>query len=69
VAHQSILTGFLISIRFLGAGKSVFALPGITAFERRGAKGLGKVFSLLLAAFAVMMIRIGIKGWMDLISR
>jgi small neutral amino acid transporter SnatA (MarC family) len=26
-----------------------------------GAKGLGKVFSLLLAAFAMMMIRMGIK--------
>jgi len=31
-----------------------------------GAKGIGKVFSLLLAAFAMMMIRIGIKGWMAL---
>jgi multiple antibiotic resistance protein len=28
-----------------------------------GAKGIGKVFSLLLAAFAMMMIRMGIKGW------
>ena len=28
-----------------------------------GAKGIGKVFSLLLAAFAMMMVRIGIKGW------
>jgi multiple antibiotic resistance protein len=30
-----------------------------------GAKGIAKVSSLLLAAFAMMMIRIGIKGWMD----
>lgn len=29
-----------------------------------GAKGIAKVSSLLLAAFAMMMIRIGIKGWM-----
>ena len=33
-----------------------------------GAKGIGKVFSLLLAAFAMMMIRIGIKGWMALLG-
>jgi multiple antibiotic resistance protein len=33
-----------------------------------GAKGVGKVSSLLLAAFAMMMIRIGIKGWMDLFN-
>jgi multiple antibiotic resistance protein len=29
-----------------------------------GTKGLGKVFALLLAAFAMMMIRTGILGWM-----
>jgi multiple antibiotic resistance protein len=34
-----------------------------------GAKGIGKVFSLLLAAFAMMMIRIGIKGWMGLLDK
>jgi len=32
-----------------------------------GAKGIGKVFSLLLAAFAMMMIRKGLEGWMGLI--
>ncbi len=31
-----------------------------------GAKGIGKVFSLLLAAFAMMMIRRGLEGWMNL---
>jgi multiple antibiotic resistance protein len=31
-----------------------------------GAKGIGKVFSLLLAAFAMMMIRMGLEGWFDL---
>lgn len=155
VARQSILTGFLVSIGFLGAGKSVFALLGITvsdfqiaggillfiiaivdlifpektrtfpketmgivpigiplivgpavltlllmivhtygyfstllclilnlvvvwlAFDQShrvlglmkegGAKGIGKVSSLLLAAFAMMMIRIGMKGWLGLI--
>jgi multiple antibiotic resistance protein len=155
VARQSILTGFLVSIGFLGAGKSVFALLGVTvsdfqiaggillfiisivdlifpektrtfpketmgivpigiplivgpavltlllmivhtygyfstllclilnllvvwlAFDQShrvlglmkegGAKGVGKVSSLLLAAFAVMMIRIGMKGWLGLI--
>lgn len=30
-----------------------------------GTKGLGKVFALLLAAFAMMMIRTGILGWME----
>jgi len=154
VARQSILTGFLVSIGFLGAGKSVFALLGITVSDFQiaggillfiisivdlifpektrtfpketmgvvpigiplivgpavltlllmivhtygyistllclilnflvvwfvfgqshsimrlvkegGAKGIGKVSSLLLAAFAMMMIRIGMKGWMGL---
>jgi hypothetical protein len=33
-----------------------------------GAKGIGKVFSLLLAAFAMMMVRMGIKGWMGLLG-
>jgi multiple antibiotic resistance protein len=152
VIHQSLLTGFLVSLGFLAVGKSVFALLGITvsdfqiaggillfiisiidlifpektrtfpketmgvvpigiplivgpavltllliivhtygyvstllclilnflivwfAFRQShwimrlmkegGAKGIGKVFSLLLAAFAMMMVRIGIKGWM-----
>ena len=31
-----------------------------------GAKGLGKISSLLLAAFAMMMIRTGLKQWMGL---
>jgi multiple antibiotic resistance protein len=156
VARQSILTGFLVSIGFLGVGKSVFTLLGITVSDFQiaggillfiisivdlifpektrsfpketmgvvpigiplivgpavltllliivhtygyistllcliinflivwlvfnqshsimrlvkegGAKGIGKVFSLLLAAFAMMMIRIGMKGWMSLIQ-
>ncbi len=156
VIHQSLLTGFLVSIGFLAVGKSVFALLGITvsdfqiaggillfiisiidlifpektrtfpketlgivpigiplivgpavltllliivhtygyvstlfclilnflivwlAFSQShwimrlmkegGAKGIGKVFSLLLAAFAMMMVRIGIKGWIDLLN-
>ncbi len=155
VARQSILTGFLVSVGFLGAGKSVFVLIGITVpdfqiaggillfiisivdlifpektrtfpketmgvvpigiplivgpavltlllmivhtygyfstllclvlnllivwlafgqshrimqlIKEGGAKGLGKVFSLLLAAFAMMMIRIGLAGWKGLI--
>jgi multiple antibiotic resistance protein len=153
VARQSVLTGLLVSIGFLGAGKSVFLLLGITVsdfqiaggillfiiaivdlifpektrtfpketmgivpigiplivgpavltllliiiihtygyfstllclilnllvvwlafaqsdrimglLKEGGAKGLGKVFPLLLAAFAMMPIRMGIKGWM-----
>ncbi len=156
VIHQSLLTGFLVSIGFLVLGKSVFTLLGITvsdfqiaggillfiisivdlifpektrtfpketmgivpigiplivgpavltllliivhtygyvstllclilnflivwlAFSQShwimrlmkegGAKGIGKVFSLLLAAFAMMMVRIGIKGWIDLLN-
>jgi len=155
VIRQSILTGFLVSIGFLGVGKSVFSLLGITvsdfqiaggillfiisivdlifpektrtfpketmgvvpigiplivgpavltlllmivhtygyfstllclilnllivwlAFSQShwimrllkegGAKGIAKVSSLLLAAFAMMMIRMGMKGWMSLI--
>jgi multiple antibiotic resistance protein len=155
VIGQAILTGFLVSIGFLGVGKSVFSLLGITvsdfqiaggillfiisivdlifpektrtfpketmgvvpigiplivgpavltlllmivhtygyfstilclilnllvvwlAFSQShrimrlmkegGAKGIAKVFSLLLAAFAMMMIRLGLEGWMSLI--
>lgn len=33
-----------------------------------GAKGIAKVSSLLLAAFAMMMIRLGIKGWLAFFS-
>ena len=156
VIHQSILTGFLASIGFLAAGKSVFALLGISVsdfqiaggillfiisivdlifpektrtfpketmgvvpigiplivgpavltlllmivhtygyistllclilnffvvwlvfgqshsimrlMKEGGAKGIGKVSSLLLAAFAMMMIRKGIEGWMGLFN-
>ncbi len=34
-----------------------------------GTKGIGKVFSLLLAAFAMMMIRRGLEGWMDIFKK
>jgi small neutral amino acid transporter SnatA (MarC family) len=34
-----------------------------------GARGIGKVFSLLLAAFAMMMVRLGIEGWMDIFDK
>jgi len=40
VARQSILTGFLVSIGFLGAGKSVFALMGITVSDFQIAAGI-----------------------------
>jgi multiple antibiotic resistance protein len=33
-----------------------------------GTKGVAKVFSLLLAAFAMMMIRMGIKEWVNIIQ-
>jgi multiple antibiotic resistance protein len=157
VACQSVLTGFLVSLGFLGAGKSVFLLLGITVsdfqiaggillfiiavvdlifpektrtFPREtmgivpigiplivgpavltllliivhtygyastilclilnlllvwlafgqsqsilhlvkegGAKGIGKFSSLLLAAFAMMMIRMGLQGWMNLLHQ
>ncbi|MGB7575825.1 MAG: MarC family protein [Thermodesulfobacteriota bacterium] len=35
-------------------------------FKEGGARGIGKVFSLLLAAFAMMMIQTGIMGWLPL---
>jgi multiple antibiotic resistance protein len=157
VARQSILTAFFVSIGFLAAGKSVFALLGITVsdfqiaggillfiiavvdlifpektrtlpretmgvvpigiplivgpavltlllmivhtygyfstvfclilnllvvwlvfgqshrimafLKEGGAKGLGKVSSLLLAAFAMVMIRVGLEGWRNLFER
>ena len=36
-------------------------------FKEGGARGIGKVFSLLLAAFAMMMIRTGIMEWVRLL--
>jgi multiple antibiotic resistance protein len=157
VIRQSILTGFLASIGFLGAGKSVFALLGIAVsdfqiaggillfiisivdiifpektrtfpketmgvvpigiplivgpavltllliivhtygfistilclvlnflvvwlvfgqsrsimrlMKEGGAKGIGKISSLLLAAFAIMMIRKGLEGWIGLFNQ
>ena len=157
VIRQSILTAFLVSIGFLGAGKSIFALLGISVadfqiaggillfiiaivdliFPERtrtfpketmgvvpigiplivgpavltlllivihtygyistllclilnllvvwlvfgqshwimglmkegGAKGIGKVSALLLAAFAMMMIRMGLEGWVGPLNR
>jgi multiple antibiotic resistance protein len=157
VIRQSILTAFLVSIGFLGAGKSVFALLGISVadfqiaggillfiisivdiifpektrtfpketmgvvpigiplivgpavltlllivihtygyistllclvlnllvvwlvfgrshwimglMKEGGAKGVGKVSSLLLAAFAMMMIRKGLEGWIGLFNQ
>lgn len=157
VIHQATLTAFLVSIGFLGMGKSIFALLGISVSDFKiaggillfiiaivdlifpektrtfpketmgvvpigiplivgpavltlllmivhtygyfstllclilnllvvwlvfsqshwilrfmkegGTKGVAKVSSLLLAAFAMMMIRIGIKEWMDMFSQ
>ena len=40
VARQSILTGLLVSIGFLGAGRSVFALLGITVSDFQIAGGI-----------------------------
>jgi multiple antibiotic resistance protein len=34
-----------------------------------GAQAISKVFTLLLAAFAMMMVRMGLEGWSGLISR
>jgi multiple antibiotic resistance protein len=34
-----------------------------------GSKGVAKVSSLLLAAFAMMMIRVGLKEWMNMFSQ
>ena len=36
----------------------------LRAIKEGGAKGVAKVSSLLLAAFAMMMIRLGIQGWL-----
>jgi len=156
VIRQSILTAFIVSIGFIGAGKSVFALMGISVadfqiaggillfiiaivdlifpektrtfpketmgvvpigipliagpavltlllivihtygyistllclilnllvvwlvfgqsrsimrlMKEGGAKGIGKISSLLLAAFAIMMILKGLEGWIGLFN-
>jgi multiple antibiotic resistance protein len=36
----------------------------LRVIKEGGAKGIAKVSSLLLAAFAMMMIRMGIQGWL-----
>ena len=36
----------------------------LRGIKEGGAKGIAKVSSLLLAAFAMMMIRLGIQGWL-----
>jgi len=40
----------------------------IRFLKEGGTKGIGKVFALLLAAFAMMMIRTGIMDWVSLMS-
>jgi len=40
----------------------------IRLLKEGGARGVGKVSSLLLAAFAMMMIRMGVKGWLDILG-
>ena len=40
----------------------------IHLLKEGGAKGVGKVSALLLAAFAMMMIRNGIEGWLSLLK-
>jgi len=40
----------------------------IHLLKEGGARGVGKVSSLLLAAFAMMMIRMGVKGWLDILG-
>jgi len=41
----------------------------IQLLKEGGTKGVAKVSSLLLAAFAMMMIRVGIKEWMNMFSQ
>jgi len=55
-----ILNFFLVWLVF-GQSHSIMQL-----MKEGGAKGIGKVSSLLLAAFAMMMIRMGLEGWMGL---
>ena len=40
----------------------------LRVIKEGGAKGIAKVSSLLLAAFAMMMIRMGIQGWLKFFS-
>jgi multiple antibiotic resistance protein len=55
-----ILNFFVVWLVF-GQSHSIMQL-----MKEGGAKGIGKVSSLLLAAFAMMMIRMGLEGWMGL---
>ena len=41
----------------------------IQLLKEGGTKGVAKVSSLLLAAFAMMMIRVGLKEWMNMFSQ
>jgi multiple antibiotic resistance protein len=58
-----ILNFFVVWLVF-GQSHSIMRL-----IKEGGAKGIGKVSSLLLAAFARMMIRKGLEGWVDLFNQ
>lgn len=58
-----LILNFLVVWLVFGQSRAIMQL-----MKEGGAKGIGKVFSLLLAAFAMMMIRRGLEGWMSLIQ-
>ena len=57
-----LILNFLVVWLVFGQSHSIMRF-----MKEGGAKGIGKVSSLLLAAFAMMMVRIGLQGWMNLI--
>lgn len=56
VTRQSLVTALVVGAVFLAAGRLLRVLG------RAGTKGLSKVTALILAAIAVMMIRVGVQS-------
>jgi len=83
IVGPGVLTLLLISVRDYGGVSTILSLilnllivwlvfshahRIIKFLKEGGTKGIGKVFALLLAAFAMMMIRTGIMDWVSLVS-
>jgi multiple antibiotic resistance protein len=62
VVRQSILTALAVSMVFVALGEAVFRILGITVNDFKIAGGLILLVIAILAAIAVMMIRLGLEG-------
>lgn len=61
--YISTLLGFILNLLIVGLVFS-YSSQILRVLKEGGAKGIAKVFALLLAAFATMMIRTGVTQWL-----